>query len=389
MKKNFNSRLVKAIKLITKKKKSYLHEPHLDESDIQEVKKCIKTSFVSSISPQVNLFEKSIAKITKSKYVIATVNGTSAIHTALKLFDIKSTDEVLMPSLNFVSSANAVKYCSATPHFVEINKKNLSVDIIKLENYLKKISLIKKNHCFNKKTKRRIKALVVVHLFGYSGNLNKINALCKKFKLKLIEDAAEAFGSYFKKKHLGTFGDLGVLSFNGNKILTTGGGGAILTSNLGLARKASSLINQSKIPHKWETKFSEIGYNYRLPGLNAALGLSQIKKFKKILKAKKKLNKKYRNIFKNFKEFEFFTESKDCSSNHWLNTIILKTNSMSLRNTVLKKLNNSGIQARPCWKLLHKHKQFFDCPKMELKITEKLEKKIINIPSSPMYGLND
>ena len=150
MKKNFNFRLVKAIKLVTKKKKSYLHEPHLDESDIQEVKKCIKTSFVSSISPQVNLFEKSIAKITKSKYVIATVNGTSAIHTALKLFDIKPTDEVLMPSLNFVSSANAVKYCSATPHFVEINKKNLSVDIIKLENYLKKISLIKKNHCFNR-----------------------------------------------------------------------------------------------------------------------------------------------------------------------------------------------------------------------------------------------
>ncbi len=387
MKNNFNSRLVEAIKLVTKEKKSYLHEPYLDDSDVKEVKKCIKSSFVSSIGPQVKLFEKSISKVTKSKYVIATVNGTSAIHIALKLFDIKPTDEVLMPSLNFVSSANAVRYCFATPHFVEINKKNLSIDLIKLEKYLKKISFIKKNQCYNKKTKRRIKALVVVHLFGYSGNLNKITSLCKKFKLKLIEDAAEAFGSYFKKKHLGTFGDLGVLSFNGNKTLTTGGGGAILTSNFGLARKALSLITQSKIPHKWETKFSEIGYNYRLPGLNAALGLSQIKKFKKILKAKKILNRKYRNIFKNFKEFEFFTEPKDCRSNHWLNTIILKTNSINLRNKVLKKLNNSGIQARPCWKLLHKHKQFFDCPKMELKITESLEKKIINIPSSPIYGL--
>lgn len=246
MKKNFYFRLVKAIKLITKKKKSYLHEPLLDESDTKEIKKCIESSFVSSISPHVNLFERSIAKITKSKYVIATVNATSALHIALKLIDIKPTDEVLMPSLNFVSSANAVKYCSAVPHFIEIDRKNLSVDLIKLENYLKKISYIKNNKCFNKKTKRRIKALIVVHLFGYSGNLNKIYDLCKKFKIKLIEDAAEAFGSYFKKKHLGTFGDLGVLSFNGNKIVTTGGGGAILTSNLGLAKKAFSLINQDR-----------------------------------------------------------------------------------------------------------------------------------------------
>lgn len=387
MKENFYFRLIKAIKFITKKKKSYLHEPFLDWSDVKEVKKCIESSFVSSISPQVKLFEKSIAKVTKSKYVIATINATSAIHIALKLFDIKPTDEVLMPSLNFVSSANAVTYCSATPHFVEINKKNLSIDPIKLENYLKKISLIKNNQCFNKKTNRRIKALIVVHLFGYSGNLKKINAVCKKFKLKLIEDAAEAFGSYFKKKHLGTFGDLGVLSFNGNKTLTTGGGGAILTSNLSLARRALSLVTQSKIPHKWETKFSEIGYNYRLPGLNAALGLSQIKKLKKILKAKKILNKNYRNIFRNFKELDFFTEPKDCNSNHWLNTIILKTNSLNFRNKILKRLNNSGIQARPCWKLLHKHKQFLNCPKMELKVTESLEKKIINIPSSPIYGL--
>ena len=387
MKKNFYFRLVKAIKLITKKKKSYLHEPLLDESDTKEIKKCIESSFVSSISPHVNLFERSIAKITKSKYVIATVNATSALHIALKLIDIKPTDEVLMPSLNFVSSANAVKYCSAVPHFIEIDRKNLSVDLIKLENYLKKISYIKNNKCFNKKTKRRIKALIVVHLFGYSGNLNKIYDLCKKFKIKLIEDAAEAFGSYFKKKHLGTFGDLGVLSFNGNKIVTTGGGGAILTSNLGLAKKAFSLINQSKIPHKWETKFNGIGYNYRLPGLNAALGLSQIKKLSKILKAKKILNKKYYNIFKDFKELEFFTEPKGCEGNHWLNTIILKSNSMNLRNKVLKKLNNRGIQARPIWKLLHKHNQFLSCPKMNLKITEILEKKIINIPSSPIYGL--
>lgn len=387
MKKNFYLRLSKAIISVTKRKKNFLHKPLLDNSDMKEVNKCIRSSFVSSISPQVKLFEKSLAKFTKSKYVIATINGTSAIHIALKLLNTKESDEVLMPSLNFVSSANAVKYCDAIPHFVEINEKDLSIDHEKLENYLKKNSFIKNNQCFNKKTRRRINALILVHLFGYSGNLNKITAICKKYKLKFIEDAAEAIGSFFKNKHLGTFADIGILSFNGNKTITTGGGGAILTSNLSLAKKAFNLTSQSKIPHKWETKFSSIGFNYRLPGLNAALGLSQLKKLNKILKAKKKLYQKYKNVFKNFKELDFFSESAYCKSNHWLNTIILKSNSLRTRNKILEKLNKQGIQVRPCWKLLHKHKHFFDSPKMKLNITESLERKIINIPSSPIYGI--
>lgn len=382
----FSKNLSKSIKQVTNCDNPKLHEPYLSLDDLKEIKKCIKTNYVSTIGPQVKLFEKRLSKLTGAKYVIATNCGTSALHIALKAIHLEENTEVLLPSLNFVASANAVKYCNATPHFVDSNKKNLSIDAKKLSQYLKKNTFIKNNNCFNKKTKKKIQALILVHIFGLGCNIEKIKKICKIFKITLIEDAAEAIGSYYQDKHLGTFGKIGVLSFNGNKTITTGAGGAVITNDKKLAKEAYNFSTVCRKSHEWKIDFDGIGYNYRLSSLNAALGISQLKSLKKILNFKKKLFFKYKKEFRKFSEFKILDQEKKFKSNFWLNTIILNLNSINKRNIIIKYLNRFGIQARPCWALLHKLKHFQDCPKMNLDNANELEKNIINIPSSPKYG---
>lgn len=386
MKKNFIKQLAKSIKLVTNTQKPRLHEPLLDKSELVEIKKCIKSNYVSTAGPQVNKFERKLSKLTGAKYVVATNSGTSALHLALKAINIEKNSEVLIPSLNFVAGGNVIKYCNAIPHFIESNKNDLSIDATKLKAYLKKIVKFKYGKSINKKTKRPITALIIVHVFGHSGNIKEIKKICNFFKIKLIEDAAEAIGTFYKKKHLGTFGKCGVLSFNGNKTITTGAGGALLTDDKNLAKKVLKLSLVSKKPHKWKLVYDDIGYNYRMPGINAAIGLSQLKKLNFIIKKKRKLFLNYKKEFKKYSEFILLDQPKNCKSNFWLNTIILKNNSIQVRNNIIKKLNQYGVQARPCWRLLHKLKQFSHYPRMNLSISEKLEKNIINIPSSSIYG---
>ena len=280
--------VVDILKKISKKKKKFvhLHEPSLNHKDVLSVNKAITEKHVSSYGKYTSLFEKKLKKYTKSKNVVSTVNGTSALHISLILANVKEQDEVIVSTLGFVSSVNVVSYLKATPHFVDCEDISLGIDPDKLEKYLTKNTILKNKNCINKKTKKIIKAIIVTHVFGYPCQIVKILKVAKKFKIKLIEDSAECLGSWYKKKHLGTFGDFGVLSFNGNKIVTTGGGGAILTNNFKDALKALKLSKNMKIKKNYDQIFDGVGYNYRLPSINAALGCSQIEKINFFLKKK-------------------------------------------------------------------------------------------------------
>ena len=360
----------------------YLHEPIFDDLEKKYVSDCITDGFLSSVGKKIDEFENKIAKLCGTKYAVSTVNGTSALHLGLKVVGVKQNDEILVPTVSFVSSANSILYENAIPHFIDVETKNFCVDVVKLKKYLLKNTKIKKGNCYNKKSGNIIRALVVVHIFGHSANMREILKLVKKFKLKLIEDAAEAIGSYYNKKHLGSFGDVGILSFNGNKIITTGGGGAVLTNRKIYALRAKKLSINSKKNHKWEYIHDEIGYNYRMPNINAAVGLAQLKKLNLFLKNKKKLYGEYKKLFKQFKNVKLIDQPKNSKSNFWLNAILLDSNSKTKRDAFLKKLHDNKVFIRPVWKLLHKQKHMKKFPKMNLENSENYENRIINLPSS-------
>jgi perosamine synthetase len=387
LKKNFYNRLTKLINHINIKNKIKpinLHEPVIDNTDKKSLAQCLNSGFVSTYGNLSNKFCQKIKDITESKYVTPIINGTSSIHLALHSSGVTSNDEVLMPSLNFIASANATLYLGASPHFVEVEMDTLGVDPVKLNKYLREILFKKGNFFYNKKTKKRIKTLIAVHVFGHPCKVDMIKKVCDKYNIDLIEDASECLGSFYKNKHVGNFGKYGILSFNGNKIITSGCGGAILTNNKNLFKRINHISTTSKKNHKWEYDYSELGFNYRLPNLNCALGLSQIKKIQLYLRKKRNLFKLYNNLLKKFdiKEFELIKEPKNCKSNYWLHTIKLKTPSNISKNKILKLFNDRKILIRPLWKLNHKISYLRKYPKMNLKISNLLEKSIINLPSS-------
>ena len=381
---SYIQKITKIVKKIKKKDKYPLHEPLLDESDIFQLKKCIKSTYISTVSKYVQLFEKNISRFTKSKYTVATNTGTAAIEIALRSIGVKKNDEVLIPNLNYIASANCTLQVGAIPHFVDIDKNNLGININKLDSYLKKISYIKNKKLINKKTKRTIRAIVPTHIFGNACEIKKIVKISKKFKLKVIEDSSEALGSFFDGKHLGTIGDIGILSFNGNKIISTGAGGALITNNKQIYKKAMLL---SKISRKnksyWEYDYSELGYNYRMSGINAALGISQLKKIKKILKNKIIINKFYNNNFSKFDNIKLIQQTKKSKWNFWLNNIVIRNISLGMRNKIIVGLNKNNILARPVWKLMHKIDHLKKFPKMQIENSIMLEKSLISLPSSP------
>ncbi len=359
-----------------------LHEPLFEGREWEYIKECLDTGWVSSVGKFVDQFEKRLSEYTGVKKAIAVVNGTCALHLALKLAGVKTGDEVIVPTLTFVATANAVSFTGATPHFVDSEESTLGLDPDKLEIYLNEISEIRNDACYNKLTGKRIAAVVPMHVFGHPVDLDPLFEVCKNFKLFLIEDAAESLGSFYKGKHTGNWGKLSVLSFNGNKIITTGGGGAILTNDPGIADRAKHLSTTAKIPHKWEYNHNEIGYNYRLPNINAALGCAQMENLPKFIEEKRNLAKRYQGAFENIKGIRFFIEPVHAQSNYWLNTILLEKGLEHERDTVLQTLNDNGIQARPVWTLLHKLTMYKNCPKMNLTTAESLEARLINIPSS-------
>jgi len=343
-----------------------LHEPLFKGKEWKYVKECLDTGWVSSVGKFVDQFEKKLTEYTGVKRAVAVVNGTCALHLALKLAGVEPDNEVIIPTLTFVATANAVSYTGAIPHFADSEERTFGINPEKLETYLTEISEIRNGACYNKQTGKRVVAVVPMHVFGHPVDLDDLFKVCKNFKLILIEDAAESLGSFYKGKHTGNLGKLSVLSFNGNKIITTGGGGAILTNDISLADKAKHLSTTAKISHKWDYNHDEIGYNYRLPNINAALGCAQIENLPYFIKEKRKLAERYRSAFEKVKGIHFFIEPANAQSNYWLNTILLEKGFEHEKDTVLQTLNDNGIQARPAWTLLHKLPMYKTCHKMDL-----------------------
>ena len=360
-----------------------LHEPSFSGNDWSYLKKCLDSGWVSSAGKYINQFEHDLVEYTGVKHAVATVNGTAALHICLKLIGTRPNDEVLLPALSFVATANAICYCKAIPHFVDSAEDTLGLCPKKLEDYLNEVSEIKSGHCINKRTKRQIKAVVPMHTFGYPVNLDPLVEICKKYHLNLIEDAAESLGSFYKGRHTGNWGVMSALSFNGNKVITTGGGGAILTNDENLAKEAKHLTTTAKITHQWEYIHDKIGYNYRLPNINAALGCAQLEQLPKKLNSKRKLAQRYQKAFEKVEGVRIHLESEDTHCNYWLNVLLLDEIFSSERDSILKITNDNGIMTRPAWRLLPKLKMFKKSPKMNLNVAENLETRLVNLPSSP------
>ena len=359
-----------------------LHAPSFQGKEKEYLMETIDSTFVSTVGKYVNKFEEKVKKYTKAKFAVAVVNGTQAIYISLKVCGIKHDEEVLVPALTFVGTVNAISYLGAEPHFVDSEIKNFGINCSKLENYLDKIVKFKGKKSINKLTGKVIKAIIPVHVFGHSCNIEGIIKIAKKFNLIVIEDAAEALGSFYKQKHLGTFGHIGCISFNGNKIITTGGGGMVITNKKKLAKKIKHLTTTAKLKHRWDYIHDEVGYNFRMPNLNAALGIAQIEKIRTFVKAKRSLFKKYHNVFKKIKEVSLYKEGKNSKSNYWLQTLILKKNNINLRNKILKKSHEKSIYIRPSWKLISKLKPYKKKQKMNLSGAFEIYNRAINLPSS-------
>ncbi len=373
-----------------KVKKLELHTPYFEVNDYKYLKECVESTFVSSQAGKfIKKFRLKILNITKTKYLVLVNSGSSGIYLGLRSLNIKKNEEVFLPTLNYIANVNAVRSLSAIPHFVDSEFDSLGIDIKKLKLYLKKNFKIYKEKTINIKSGNIVSCLIATHIFGVSCNMIELSQLCKKYNIRLIEDASEALGSKYNKKHLGTYGDIGILSFNGNKIITTGAGGALMTNNLKIYKNADHLSQNAKITHRWKYEYNDLGYNFKMPNLNAALGLAQIERLKRYITSKKKLFNMYKKIFSNKEMLNFFKPPKNLSWNYWLNAIFLKSESIKIRNEIISKLNKNGINARPIWQLNHKINIYKNYPKMNLSNAEKLEKKIINLPSSAHLLLDE
>ena len=366
-----------------------LHEPVFSDIDRNFIEQCIASSFVSSVGPFVKQFEQEICTFTGAKFAIATVNGTSALHLALKVAGVEADDEVLLPSATFVATANAVSYIGAHPHFVDCDERNLGIDVEKLEKYLANIAKFKNGACVNKKTQRKIVGVIPVHLFGLSGNLMALRRISLNYGLKIIEDASEALGSYYEDRHLGTIGDAGVLSFNGNKIITTGGGGMILTNDEKIAIQCRHLSTTAKVAGLFSSTHDAIGFNYRMPNLNAALGLGQITKLNRYIDQNHKLNQAYAQIFSDLENCEIYTAKENTRSNYWLQTLRVRCASSEIQNEIVNRLSDLGLGSRPIWTPLHLLTPYKDSERSGLETTCTLSKEVINLPSGPKIHIKD
>ena len=359
-----------------------LHIPIFDEREVELLRECVESNFVSSVGAFCDRFEVALAEYTGAKRAVLCVNGTSALHLALRVAGVEEGDEVLIPSLSFVATANAVRYAGAVPHFVDCEDQHFGVDPEKLRTHLHAISEQKEGVTYNRETGRAIRCVVPMHAFGHPVLINELLAVAKEFGLKMVEDAAESLGSFYQGQHTGTFGECGILSFNGNKVITTGGGGAILFNDDALADRAKYLSTTAKRPHKWEFFHDEMGYNYRMPALNAAMGCAQMEKLPKLLEQKRALAERYAAAFKGTEGVRFLEEPEGCHSNYWLNTLVLDETSVDQRDDFLDATNSQNVMTRPVWTPLHLLPMYADCPRMSLEVTESVAKRLVNIPST-------
>lgn len=364
----------------TPENRIFLHEPLFIGNEKKYLIDAIDSTFVSSVGQYVNRFEEMMCEITGAKYAVALVNGTAALHIALKLLGVKQGDEVLSQPLTFVATANAISYEQATPHFIDVDEDTMGLSPIALQRRLDEIAVIRDGYCYNKETGNRIIACVPMHTFGLPSRIDEIVQICDKYNIAVIEDAAESLGSMYKGKHTGIFGKIGTFSFNGNKTVTCGGGGAIITNDEALAKRAKYITTTAKIPHSWEYAHDEIGYNYRMPNLNAALACAQLEQLEKYLQNKRETSAAYQDFFETIDNIEYIKEPINSQANFWLNAI--RFSSTEERNDFLKFSNENGVMTRPIWKLMNHLSMFKDCPKGDLSMAEALENTIVNIPSS-------
>jgi perosamine synthetase len=382
MQENFQKTVNFIRELYNKPKESIaLHEPYFSGNEKKYLAECIDTTYVSSVGKFVDSFEYEMAKYSGSTKAVACVNGTNALHLALKLVGVEQGDEVITQPLTFIATANAIAYCGAKPIFLDVDMDTMGLSpktllrFLETETYYDHVT----DRQYNKTTKKAISACVPMHSFGHPCRIDEIVAICDRFHIHVVEDAAESLGSFYKNKHTGTFGKIGVLSFNGNKILTTGGGGMLLFQDETLAIKAKHLTTQAKVPHAWEFAHDEIGYNYRMPNINAALGLAQLEQLDGFLASKREIANKYKQFFRSI-DLEFVVEPQDSVANYWLNCILF--NSLEERDAFLTFSNKNGIMTRPAWELMNRLPMFKNCQTDDLKNSVWIQERLVNVPSS-------
>lgn len=356
-----------------------LHAPYFGGNEKKYLLDTIDSTFVSSVGAYVNRFEEMMQEITGAKYAIATTNGTTALHLALIVAGVKRDEEVITQPLTFVATANAITHAQGIPVFVDVDKDTMGLSPKALEDFLASNGEVKDGVCINKTTGRRIAACVPMHTFGFPCRIDDIAAICERYHIALVEDAAESLGTYYKGKHTGNFGLLAAFSFNGNKTVTCGGGGAVITNDEKLAQHAKYLSTTAKIPHPYEFVHDEVGYNYRMPNLNAAVACAQLEQLQQILDNKRELANTYKNYFAGT-DVQFVTEAVDGKANYWLNTVVLKD--LDARDAFLKATNDNKVMTRPIWKLMNKLSMYQHCQCGPLDNSQWLEDRVVNIPSS-------
>lgn len=357
-----------------------LSVPQFIGNEKKYLEECIDTTFVSSVGKFVDRFEEMVAEYTGAKKAVVCVSGTNALHMAMMLVGVKRDDEVLTQALTFIATCNAISYIGAHPVFVDVDKDTMGLSPKAVKAWLESNAEIKDDTCYNKTTGRRIKVCVPMHTFGHPVHLDELVEICKEWHIELVEDAAESLGSFYKGKHTGTFGKVGAISFNGNKTITTGGGGMLLFMDEKLGEFAKHLTTQAKVPHRWEFVHDHIGYNYRMPNINAALGCAQMEHLEEFVLNKQETAVKYAEFFKNMDDIEFFVEPTDCRSNYWLNAVILKDKQTQLE--FLQQTNDNGVMTRPIWELMNRLPMFEHCQNDGLENSIWLADRVVNIPSS-------
>ncbi len=357
-----------------------LHAPLFIGNEKKYLNECIDTTFVSSVGKFVDRFEEEMAAYTGAKKAVVCVSGTNALHMAMMLVGVECDDEVLTQALTFIATCNAISYIGAHPVFIDVDMETLGLSPKAVKAWLEKNAELKKGVCYNKKTGRRVKACIPMHTFGHPVKIDELVQICNEWHLELVEDAAESIGSLYKGQHTGTFGKVGAISFNGNKTITTGGGGMLLFQDEELGKLAKHLTTQAKVPHRWAFVHDHIGYNYRMPNINAALGCAQLENLDRYVENKRETAQIYADFFKNIPDITFFTEPENCRSNYWLNVVMLK--GKAAQQEFLEYTNDHGVMTRPVWELMNRLEMFKHCETDGLKNTEWLADRIVNIPSS-------
>lgn len=357
-----------------------LHAPLFIGNEKKYLNECIDTTFVSSVGKFVDRFEEKMAAYTGAKKAVVCVSGTNALHMAMMLVGVERDDEVLTQALTFIATCNAISYIGAHPVFIDVDMETLGLSPKAVKAWLDKNAELKNDVCYNKKTGRRVKACIPMHTFGHPVKIDELVQICNEWHLELVEDAAESISSLYKGQHTGTFGKVGAISFNGNKTITTGGGGMLLFQDEELGKLAKHLTTQAKVPHRWAFVHDHIGYNYRMPNINAALGCAQLENLDRYVENKRETAQIYADFFKNIPNITFFTEPENCRSNYWLNVVLLKDK--AAQQNFLEYTNDHGVMTRPVWELMNRLEMFKQCETDGLKNTEWLADRIVNIPSS-------